>query len=476
MPSRPRSPCKDGLKTLPKYKTLARGLRKGSKERLTRYRYQQPPGSSSGLCRVVDDQAPGRTQCYAPTEHSARRKTCNLLVDPAHPRIPDLEPSLYLYGGPRFQEEEDLVCKKLNFETFEEESINTGTSMPPPYSVAVLGPFVDLRTRRLQVRCIDMQAFEEPSQFATSLNSFGQCFLHLDPGGVPEASIPVPTSTMLQAFVRDLKVAVDGADRVPVPSFFPRLIGVVEGHIRNLQKKEVSREGLDRMCQQHPDFQKKVRLILRLFWEVALYSRRWGGPECKPPIDRLPDPVGRASNPLSPKLVNKYVISTLQGVRLVTTGNIPADLVDGYGMLTGMQQALGQSIRMIFDSLSDQEKTTLRRALAPGTKCYYIDGSGWWTTFEELNSTDPPRNGNPRGFQIDIFAMYFGTPRVAASGHEVQHPLDLVATSSVFGTNGYCVQLAASMLGRSVLTTLPYVYKTRPTWAATDGLWQGLHT
>lgn len=469
MPPRPRSPCKDALKTLPKYKTLARGLRKGSKERLARYRYQQPPGGSSGLCRVVDDQAPGRTQCYAPTEHSARRKTCNLLVDPAHPRIPDLEPSLYLYGAPRFRDDEDLVCKKLNFDTFQEESIDTGTSRPPPYSVAVMGPFVDPLTQRLQMRCIDMQAFEEPSQFATSLNSFGQCFLHLGPGGVPEPSTPVPTPEMLQAFVRDLKVALGRRDVVPVPSYFPRLVLVVEDHIKNLQQKERLREGLDATCRAYPEVQKKVRLILRLFWEVALYSRRWGGPDCKLPIDRLPEPVGRASNPLSPKLVDKYAISTLQGVRLVNTGNVPADLVDGYGMLTGMQQALGQSIRMIFDALSGSERGVLRTALFPGTKFYFVDGSGWWTTSEELNTTDPPRNGNSPGLMLDLFVIYFGTPNLP-------NPRGLVATSSVFGTNGYCVQLAASMLGRSVLTALPYVYKTRPTWAATDGLWQGLHT
>jgi hypothetical protein len=94
-------------------------------------------------------------------------------------------------------------------------------------------------------------------------------------------------------------------------------------------------------------------------------------------------------------------------------------------------------------------------------------------SYDEINNVAPGINGNrPQGgkpFQLNLFSMHFGMP-------DPNHPRHLYAQSSVLGTNTYCLQIAASMTGRTVLSLLPYLYKTRPTWAAAEAPWHTLHT
>lgn len=241
-----------------------------------------------------------------------------------------------------------------------------------------------------------------------------------------------------------------------------------------LVRNETRLDALQKECNKDAAFQKHARTIARLFFEIALYSRRWAGPDQPFPISKLPAAVGTPSNPLSDRLQGKYAIPTLTGVRLK---DIPddqrdnfraADVVDEYGMLQRMQQACGASIMMIFETLPPRQRTALRDAMTLGYHMYQIDGSGYWQSYDEVNTI----NGNPNflggPFQLDIFQMYFGTTTTDNDAFYAQ--------SSVQGTGTYCVQIAAQVAGRTILSIIPSLYKTRPAWAAHEGVWINLHT
>lgn len=454
---RSRSPCKDISRRLPNYKSLARDLPKNSKETLKRYRYQA--GEEGVPCRTASENTPGRTTCYTPTDHSRRRKTCNLLIDPNSPFAPSFRPGLYLYGHPDFNGH-DLVCTYKNLYTWQNMDVNTlpgqGQALPDPFTVAVLGPYADPYSKKLVVKCIGMEMFA-PENIRGRATNLGNAFVGDDYLGVTA----VPTTEMLDSFVRQLSEC--GLSEIA------QTIQSANGELKLIQK---DCEQLANLCDNDDDLLRKVRTVARCFYEMSLYSRRWAGPDRKVPITAIPDPVGYGKNPLSTKLRGKFVIPSITGVRLKNDGNIPADMLDpGYGMLTGMQQAYGQSILMIYNALTSVQQIRLRRAFRVGYKFYMIDDSGYWLLEEEPNTVDPPNNGNPpqagRPFPLDLFTMYFGTP---TSAH------GLFAYSSVQGTNSYCLQIASSHAGRTVLTLLPYLYKSRPVWAAADGPWNSLHT
>jgi hypothetical protein len=443
---------------LANYKALARGLSKNSRETLERRRYEVRDDGRP--CRVVAQDAPGRTRCHAPTDHSPRRKTCTLLVDPDAPFAPTFPPGLHLYGHPSFQGE-DFVCKYHDIIMNVTEDVDTRTQRPAPYSVAVFGPFVDPLTRKLVVRCISTNSFH-PSNIRGSLVNLGHAFLHLNARGEPDNITCVPTFAMMDAFVRQL---VD-VEKINIANTIAD--ACVEG-----KRIEQRCQRLADRCAEDATRLRKVRLLMRCFYETSLYSRRWAGPECKPPVETLPPPVDHAGNPLSQKLKNKFASASVQGAKVVADGNAPADFVDGPGMLPGMHQAWGQSALALYDSLDAITQATLRSACALGYSFYKIDGSGYWMSYDEVNNIAPGRNGNRpvngEPFQLNLFTMYFGMP-------DTNHPRGLYAQSSVQGTNTYCLQIASSMTGRTVLTLLPYLYKTRPTWAAAEGPWHTLHT
>jgi hypothetical protein len=456
MPPRPRSPCKDVKRRLPNYKALARGLPKNHKETVARHRYQ--PGEPGVPCRVVPEDAPGRTTCYTPDAHSERRRTCNLLVDPQAPFAPDFPTGLYLYGHPSFQGH-DFVCRYKDILTFDDVDVNTRNGLPEPYSVAVLGPFPDPVTKRLTIRCVPTSTFTRANLRGDVCN-LGNCFETMQ-GGEPDRVIIVPTWQMLDSFCLQCQDV----------GLYQMATAIAEACL-DLSHQRADLEDLREATEGDADFERSTRTLLRSFYELALYSRRWAGPDRKVPTRALPVPVGGAGNPISAKLRGKFAIPTRAGVRLAPDGNIPADVLDGLGMLTGMQQALGQTVLQIYDSLSAHQQTLLRRACHLGYHFLQVDGEGYWLSDSEVNQTFPPLNGNPnvngRPFPLDLFTMYFGTPSV--------NPRNLFAHSSVQGTNGYCVQIAGNMAGRTVLTLLPYLYRTTPVWALLDGPWIGMHT
>ena len=481
-----RSPCKDHKRRLPVYKSKQRGLPKGSSETLHRRRYEV---RGDGIpCRPVEETAPGRTRCYAPTEHSKRRKTCTLLVDPDQ-FPPEFKPGLYLYGGPRMaQHGVDFVCNAMDWETtFQDVQIDTratinrttGALHPGKFDVAVLGPYVDPVTERLTLRCVQMSAFDvdQIGRGATGSNlvTFGQMF---STNQDYEAGFtPVPTAAMLHEFQGDLESAelrlrLDDGDQELIKQF-AELSNILVNIRGQLRTRDTALNDLRRLCDGDAnDFERRARLMARLFFELALYSRRWAGPDRPFPISTLPAVVGTAANPLSEKLRGRYAIPSVNGVKLHKADNAgygtlrEASQVDEYGMLRRMQQACGESILMIFRTFTPAQKRVVRATMALGYQMYEIDGSGFWQSFDEVNRTNgnPPVMGGP--FQLDVFQMYFGT---------TVNP-ELYAHSSVQGTGSYCVQIASSMLGRTIITLLPYLYKNRPTWAAHEGIWKTLHT
>lgn len=446
------------------YAALQRGLPRGSVEQLDRVRYRVNPDSR--LCSRAREGDRGRTACYAPTEHSARRRTCQLLVDPESDVVPDFEPGLYLYGSNRFGDSR-FVCQHFDFLTFTRSTLRSDRGTIAQYSVAILGPFVDPNTKRLVVRCIDMEAFDGNS-IRGSLVNLGRAFQHLNDAGEPENIVPVPTLEMLTTFFNEMQNANDS---------LAEHAARMQGCLQKLRYQRLHQLDFARVCNEDPTFRTQVRRILRCFWEIGLYSRRWAGPGRIMPINRLPGPVvanpdadGDDHNPISIQLVGKYAQPSMTGVRLHGDGVVQniATTTNDYGMLTNMLNANFKSILRIWDTCTPWQREILKHVCGLGLSCYKIDGSGYWLTTEEVNRTDPPRNGNPPGFHLNAFQMYFGT--------QDNDPRGLVAYSSVFGTGGYCMQIAGSLIGRTVLTLLPHVYKTRPTWAATIEPWFNLHT
>ena len=442
----PRSPCTAQRKKLPKYKQLARDGR--THETLERVRYQVNARGPEHPCKPAGDDAPGRTACYHPTQHSRRRKTCSLLVDPRSP-LHDFAPGFYLVGGPRFRDE-TLVCTAWDIAQYESEDVDTRVQ-PPARSVAVLGPYPHPVTGRLVVKCLLVDALEE----VRNLDDMGRVFT---PSDMSERGAMVPDVQMLRDFAQDLP---DVAEYVQVKH-------VVDNSVRELLMIDAKLEALDDACAQDPVFEKRVRTIARSFYEAALYFRRWAGPGRKVPLDLLKE-VGDRSNPLSPALRGKAVRSTTTGVRLVDGGGDEADaadyVMDPEGTLTNMSQAHLNTILSVYDLLSARQRRIVRDAFQLGTPFRIVHGNGrFW-----LNTYDPNiYGGNPSDMDIDVFAMCFGTRDGNARG--------FTAVSSVQGTGTYCVQIAAIQIVRLVQTLLPYLYKSRPAWAHADGEFDNVHT
>lgn len=451
MPRRSKSPCAPLSRRVPKYKQIARGLPPNARETLPRYRYLVNRPGDKRPCHVVGDDTPGRTSCYHPTAHSARRKTCQLLVDPDNP-LHTFEPGLYLVGGPRFQDE-TLVCTAADIVSMESEDVDTRRALPDS-PVVVLGPYAHPVTGKLTVKCLLLSSFED----VADVDSFGQVFQTLD---MSERGAMVPDLDMIEAFTEDLaRSAHPNVDRI--------LVGLWSV-IRKLDASEKALQALDDACARDPDFERRVRTVCKCFYEMALYFRRYAGPGRRIPLDLLP-PVGDPSNPLSPSLRDKRVFKTLSGVRLASNdrdagASQAADFVmQPEGTLTNMSQENAEAILAVYDTLTPTQQTLLRRAFQLGTPYRIVNGNGRFY----LNSVDPNiYNGNPADVTLNLFDMCFGT---------VRRSRDFYAVASVHGTRTYCVQIAAIQILRGVQTLLPYLYRARPVWALVDGEFDNVHT
>lgn len=449
--ARQKSPCSPQSRRIPKYKQLARDLSANARETLPRYRYQVNPDGEKRPCRVVGDDADGRTACYNPTAHSMRRKTCNLLIDPDNP-LHDFEPGLYLVPGPRFRDK-TLVCSATDIIMYTEEDVDTRNA-PPTQPVVVLGPFVHPVTGLLTVKCILLSALEG----VKTIDAFGQAFQTMD---MSERGVMVPDRNMIAYFMLDLHDA-----NVPGWGSYVNNLRIA---LMNIVWNEQTLEKLDDVCSTDADFQKRVRNICKCFYEMALYFRRYAGPGKKIPLNLLRG-VGDPSNTISAVLDGKFVTSTMTGVRVSANGtgqSQAADFVmDPEGTLTNMSQANAESILMIYDSLSTPQKNLLTSALKLGTPFRIVNGNGRFY----LDNADPNiYNGNPAHVAINLFDMCYGeNSATPARGFH--------AMASVHGTRTYCVQIAAIQIIRTIQTVIPYIYRTRPTWALVDGEFDNVHT
>jgi hypothetical protein len=453
---------------MPKYKALARDIVPGrATERLERHRYA--PLSTAQHddpripCQPIDAEtlaAHGMpvkgSRCYAPTEHSARRKTCQFLVPPDAGWPMHFPPGLHLYGHGHLNGAPPLKCTAHDFIDFDTTEIDTDAGAVEPYSIVVLGPFVHPVTRRLVVKCLPLSAMAN----ADSLASFGMLFSTPD---ASERGVMVPSLRMVRAFGDAIDDAIERTINPLLSAQLSEVDALIDYVRHTLYVQKTAKERLQRVCEDDPALRATVRVILRSFYEAALYYRRWAGPGRKVPLTLLPA-VGAASNPLSPALRGRFVTPTARGARVGATGHEHADFVaDPEGTLTSMSQAHTRAALLAFETLTATEKGWVRGAFQLGTPFRMIDGSGYYLSTEDPNVS----NGNPRHMKIDLFDMCFGTDD-DRSGFR--------AVSSVDGTRTYCVQIAAIQMVRTVQTLLPFVYKTSPTWATVDGEFDNVHT
>ena len=484
---RPRSPCTEKQRRLPNYIAAQRQVPKGSTETLARFRYEL--SDNGAPCRIVGSDHVGRTQCWAPKEHSRRRRNCTFLANPSEV-TPNFKPGLYVFGSERFKEAAGesgpkFQCKGFDItETFTQKTWSTSdaSTTPDDFSVLVLGPYVDIDTSLLAVRCIQLENFH--SSMENSVANFGKAFLSLNDNGNPEALTPVPTPEMIAECIIELhNMNIHSEKETTVLKVLENIHSLLALTSRRLKR-------ISEKANEDATFQKNVRKLMKLLFELALYSRRWAGPnrpfasglhswsdEDHPGRNlKIPPPVNTPSNPLSPKLEPlhdgspRYVSPQVGSVRISNTGNLRTDDTDELGMLVNMQIATAQSLRMLIDSMPTSDVRILRSVCRPGHPYYMIDGSGYYLSTEDMNFTLPPQNGNGNLIPVDLFQIIFGTPTA-----DVDDIRQFSAHSSMHGNHTYCTQIGSSVIGRCVVTILPYIYKTRPTWAAFEGGWHSIH-
>jgi hypothetical protein len=388
---------------------------------------------------MVSDDHVGRTNCYHPGAHSSRRRTCKLLAPDAE-WVNDFEPGLYLWGTSAFSSASarELVCTSTDMVMYSTEQVDTRREAPPPYSVAVLGPYVHPRTHRLVVKCVPAYVLDEG---VDSLASLGYSFETMERD---EDGVMVPSVPMMQAFMYAAR------NDPNCPYRFDAMRDIVYDQLR---RQDDARHLGDTLLTDGRLALRQVREMLKNYFEAALYFRRWGGPGRPYPTNRVLPPVGDRGNPVSDRLRGR-----------VLRGGVPADLVDPVeGRLINMEQRCLDRVLELYDALPPLVQYDVRVAMKLGTPFRMIDGSGYWFT-----TTDVYADGNPDDMAINLFDMCFGTRQ--------NNKRKFVAAVSITGTRSYCVQVASIQILRSVLTLVPHLYRNVPTWARSDGEFTVTHT
>lgn len=461
---RPLKACSPRRVRLPKYKRLARDDGVVTETQPThRYAPAHPDDSAELPCHTWTEEELAAhevkgSRCYAPTQHSARRQTCRYLIPPDAGQPMSFPPGLHLYGHGHLRGRPPLRCTATDMIMFDMHDVDTtiggNGERPALYSFVVLGPFVHPVTHRLAIKCVQTEALVH----ANNINDLGMLFATPDQS---ERGVMVPTPSMLSGLVDRLHDAT--WETTSEERGLLQLAHKLHQIATPLYRKYSVQLELQEACEESEALRATLRVILRGFYEAALYYRRWAGPGRKVPVLLL-DGVGTGRNPLSAALRGKYVTPSARGARVGATGNEPADFVaEPEGTLTSMSQAHTRSVEMAFRTLPIKHMALLRDAFELGTPFRMIDGSGFW-----LSTTDPNvYNGNPSHMRIDLFDMCFGTPN---------GQFGFRAGSSVNGTATYCVQIAAIQIVRTVQTLLPCAYRTSPAWALADGEFDNVHT
>jgi hypothetical protein len=337
--------------------------------------------------------------------------------------------------------------------------VDTRNAHVNPY-VVVLGPYAHPVTGLLKVKCVVLSTFDE----VYTLNDLGGAFTTSD---MSERGIMVPDRDMIIHFIQDLR---DELNMYPDPQLSPhnfnRMIYNLSIVSSQLIVREQALESLDAFCADVPDFQKRVRKMCHLFWEMALYYRRWAGPGRRIPVLLL-QRVGSTSNPLSESIRGKFVTSSMQGVHLSSTPSAESVVADHVlmpeGTLDNLYSAYTRSILMIYMTFTNGQKNMVKKTFGLGTPFRIINGNGRFY----LDGRDTNTDVNNNGLNMNLFDLCFGDPSGGTG---------FTARASVSHNGLYCVQLASPKILRCIQTVLPYIYNSRPIWAYVDGEFDNTHT
>lgn len=419
----PSPPCKTSSRRLPNWKADARGVPRGRREQVVPRRYVVSPDPSVP-CEEHDGTGGGRTGCYA--EHSKRRKSCRLLGMPASMPV-NFSPNLYVYGlTPPFEGPDriDLACSTFDPIMYETIQYDSRREPIPDGSVVVLGPYAT-GERGTTLKCIPVDLLQAMSGDADGdVQMLGSRFeVEIGPRKYDSR---VPNEQMLYDCVQTLEF--HGI----------RMGGMIVSAVVTLLRNEQYRKQMELHLSRDESglLQRKVRLLARLFFHLAMYLRRWAGPGRPYPIayDRTRDNVGSPTNPVSASLRGKSVVAGSSGVRVVKqTHSLPAadDLSSGTGRLEQMENAHLRAISDVLETLSEEDQAYVRLAFKSGTRYEMVgeDGfsSGYWTTTDSL---------------VDMCLS----------------PVHSVAAGD------RCIRMTSADILYGVLTVIPHLYATPPTW------------
>jgi hypothetical protein len=438
MPRAP-SPCASKTVRLPNWKADGRGVPRGGREVVPvgRYALGGPvspwDGEPMTCLAVADGQAATGSRCFS--EHSRKRKNCNILVDDALRLFPL---NFYVWKmSPLFDGGANSLPLVCPVSTISGEAYNVDSRVndPPAGSHLLLGPYPIEGTRRTAVKCIARRMLEHdnfvfppdfgngptPQYVWNAANQFWMQFWTLE----NETMVPTP-DMLMGAYLRLAELGL--VDRLGSM----RAAGRLQSIMRTL--------GAAALGALSPSDLKKARLLARLLFHLGMYLYRWAGPGRPYPIteERSTRPPGAPNNPISDSLVGKMVTSSASGVRVVTRGNHPpADEVNSENRLGNMENACLMAAGELYESLSEATKRKVRNYFRCGTPMRFCDGSG---------------------YVVDSYSMLdvcFGTPE---SPHR-----------AFIARGDYCVRMGAKRLITGVLTVTNYLYKSPPAWTRFEG-------
>jgi len=409
-------PCNQRTRRVPNWKSDQRNIPRGSFEDVLSRRYVKGEDPETP-CRLAREGERGR--CYS--EGNMKRKNCKILLPEGSTLL--FPPGLHVWGVSQHLREgvsPEFTCLLQDRTNFTDDRfINSRSNPPPAGSMVVLGPYLT-PGGRFAVKCIstsdlNIVSDQDPAGMMRSI------FSTID----GEMDFTIPS-------LRDVTLAVQQFQELGnVPP-------IIESYSRYMMRIHSSMLDASRTGGQA--FMKVLRLFARLFFNLGMYLRRWAGPGTPYPISReyTQIMVGSGRNPVSDSLVDMRVSFTLNGIRVLDGGETSAfpmaDTVGEEGRLENMEYAHMQCLIELYHSLGEGEKMAARNLFRRGMTAPVANEDGNFVTSESESLFDV------------CFLMNF----------------------SIANANR-CVRISSGEIVQGVLVSLPYLYKTRPTWSRYEG-------
>lgn len=318
------STCPSKQRRLKHWQADQRRIARGSHETLHQTRYVVSSSPELPCVEATRGRRRGqRTTCIPTREHSPSRSRCRLLLSSGDYEDPDLArfvaslpPGMHFSGVGH--------VKRSGFDL---PALFTGDVRAAPYEVTVLGPFVDVVTKKLDlvmVSTMDFVDLDPEDGFA-----WGGFFDRILPNrsfpGGPLAVRYAPTLAMIRKWVSFLRMPppdlVDVRDADPFVHIATNATRFADG----LQSRLADLAALRYHLSRTPTDRRAAQKMVKYAFQWAMYERRWAGPGTPYPVSRARN-VGTASNPVSPKLVDSAVGNGLRSEHDM----LPADhVVDG---------------------------------------------------------------------------------------------------------------------------------------------------